>query len=144
MFRFPAIVLAVSLVAAAVRAQVTTPVGKWLHDNERIQIEIAPCGDRLCGKIVWLKRPNDTKGLPLVDFRNNDPALRTRPLMGLTILRNLRRTGDRTWGEGRIYNPDDGEEYRATITIQANGTLRVRAYVLLPMLGKTFIWTPVR
>jgi uncharacterized protein (DUF2147 family) len=98
----------------------------------------------LCGKIVWLKHPDDTGGLPLVDLKNGDPALRTRPVLGLTILRNLRRSGARTWDGGRIYNPDDGEDYRATITMQADGTLRVRAYVLLPVLGKTFIWTPVR
>ncbi len=144
MLRFLSLILAVSLVAGDVRAQGPTPVGIWLHDNKRIQIEIAPCGDRLCGKIIWLKRPNDVGGQPLVDLKNSNPAQRTRPLMGLTILRNLCRTGDRSWGEGRVYNPDDGEDYRANITMHADGTLRVRAYVLLPLFGKTFTWTRVR
>jgi uncharacterized protein (DUF2147 family) len=64
--------------------------------------------------------------------------------LGLTILYGLRRTGERTWEEGRIYNPDDGTDYRATMSIQDDGTLRVRAYLLVPPLGKTFIWTRVR
>ncbi len=34
--------------------------------------------------------------------------------------------------------------YATTMSIGDDGNLRVRAYVLLPILGKTFIWTRVR
>jgi uncharacterized protein (DUF2147 family) len=136
--------LATLVVAVPAGAQSPTPVGVWLHPNGRIKVAIAPCGDRLCGKLVWFHRPNDAQGQPLVDFKNTNPALRKRPLLGLTILRGLRRTGERSWSGGRIYNPDDGVDYRAKMTILNSGKLRVRAYVLLPLLGKTFIWTRVR
>lgn len=127
-----------------VGSQSPTPVGVWLHDNKRIEIEIAPCGDRLCGKLVWFRWPNDAQGLPLVDFNNADTALRTRPLLGLTILEGLRRTGDNTWEDGKVYDPDDGANYSASMSINGDGTLRLRAYVLLPLFGKTLIWTRVR
>ena len=78
-----------------------------------------------------------------MDRKNTDPALRTRPLLGLTILEGLRKTDDRTRSDGRIYNPNDGVNYRARMTIRADGSLRVRAYVLAPLLGKTHIWTRV-
>jgi uncharacterized protein (DUF2147 family) len=139
-----ALFLACSVAATPVGAQSPTPVGVWLHANGRIQVAIAPCSDRLCGKIVWFRRPNDASGRPLVDFKNPNPALRTRPLLGLTILQGLRRTGERTWEDGQIYNPDDGTRYQALMSIEENGDLRVRAYLLLPMLGKTQIWTRVR
>lgn len=139
------LVLAAMLAAMpAAAAQSPTPIGVWLHDNKRIQIEIAPCGDRLCAKLVWFRWPNDAQGLPLVDLKNPDPALRTRPLLGLTVLRGLRRTGENTWQGGQIYNPDDGTEYNASMSIQNDSTLRVRAYLLLPLFGHTFIWTRVR
>jgi uncharacterized protein (DUF2147 family) len=98
----------------------------------------------LCGKIVWFRWPNDAQGPPLVDLKNANPALRTRPLLGLTVLNGVRRADDGTWKDGRIYNPDDGEDYRALMSIQDDGKLRVRAYVLLPALGKNLIWTRVR
>jgi uncharacterized protein (DUF2147 family) len=132
------------LAATSVSAQSPTPVGVWLDANERIQVEIAPCGERLCGKIVWFRWPNDTRGLPLVDLKNPDPVLRTRPLLGLTILHGLRRAGERTWDDGIIYNPEDGVNYHALMSMQDDGTLRVRAYVLFPLFGKTLIWTRVR
>ena len=144
MVRLCGLFLLAALVAAPAAAQTPTPIGVWLHDNKRIQVEIAPCGERLCGKLVWFRWPNDAAGLPLADVKNADPALRTRPLLGLTILRDLRRTGERTWEEGRIYNPDDGADYRALMTILADGSLRVRGYVIAPMFGKNFTWTRIR
>ena len=132
------------LAATPVTAQSPTPVGIWLHSNERIQIEIAPCGDLVCGKLVWFRWPNDAQGLPLVDLKNPDPALRARPLLGLTVLSGLRPAGEGKWEDGTIYNPDDGESYHALMSLQDDGTMRIRAYVILPLLGKTQIWTRVR
>ena len=144
MLRIVSILLGALLAAASAGAQSPTPVGVWLHPNQRIQVEIAPCGEDLCGKMIWFLHPNDPKGLPLVDFRNVNPALRSQPLLGLAIVHGLLRTGERTWGNGKIYNPDDGVEYRSLMTMPADGTLRVRAYVLVPLLGQTFVWTRVR
>ena len=119
------------------------PIGVWLLSNQRIQMEIAPCADRLCGKLVWFKHPTDTRGSPLVDAKNPDPALRSRPLLGLTVLQDLRQTGEGIWEDGKIYNPDDGKEYQARMSIQEDGTLHVRAYVVLEVLGKTQVMTRV-
>src|ERR1051325_2640239 len=143
--RIARLLLAAMLAAMpAAAAPSPTPIGVWLHDNKRIQIEIAPCGDRLCAKLVWFRWPNDAQGLPLVDLKNPDPALRKRPLLGLTVLRGLRRTGERTWEDGEIYNPINGRNYAAPMSIKSNNTLRVRAYMLVPMFGETQIWTRVR
>lgn len=144
MLRFVSFLFGSLLAAASAGAQSSTPIGVWLHANQRIQVEIAPCGDKLCGRMIWFRWPNDAGGLPLVDLKNVNPALRTRPLLGLTILHGLYRTGERTWEGGKIYNPDDGVDYDSVMTIHADGTLRVRAYVLVPLLGKTLIWTRVR
>ena len=137
-------VLPALLLASPAAAQDPTPVGVWLHPNKRIEIEIAPCGDRLCAKIVWFKRPYGDDGLPLADEKNRDPALRARPLLGLDVLQGLRAAGENNWEDGEIYNPDDGANYRTRMSIDKDGNLRIRAYTLLPLLGHTMIWTPVR
>lgn len=126
-----------------VGAQSQTPVGVWLHANKRIRVEIYRCGERLCGKTVWFRRPNDAQGLPLVDLKNRNAKLRKRPLLRLTVLRGLRRSSTNLWTGGKIYNPDDGVDYLAQMSIH-NGTLRVHAYVVMPALGQTLIWTRVR
>lgn len=135
------VLAATSPASSALDTKTPTPVGVWLYQNNRFAIEIEPCGDRLCGKISWLKAPSDARGLPRVDSANADPALRTRPVLGLTVLNGLRRTANRTWEGGDIYNPDDGGHYQASLSMKDDGTLRVRAYVGLPMLGKTLSLT---
>ena len=144
MRRFAFFLFGTLLAAASAGAQGPTPVGVWLHPNQRIEVEIAPCGDKLCGKMVWFRWPNDAAGLPLVDLKNANSTLRTRPLLGLEIVHGLHRADEHTWIDGRIYNPDDGVEYNSVMTMDSNGALQVRAYILLPLLGKTLVWTRVR
>lgn len=136
--------LSLVVTASPAAAQNPTPVGVWLHANQRIQIEIAPCDDRLCAKIIWFKWPNDAQGRPLVDLKNSNPALRNRPLLGLEVLQGLRRTGENSWEDGKVYNPDDGTDYQALMSIAGDGSLRIRAYLLLPLFGRTLVWTRVR
>ncbi|HJR55113.1 MAG TPA: DUF2147 domain-containing protein [Rhizomicrobium sp.] len=143
MLRLLSAIFGLMLVSGSAMAQSQTPLGVWLHDNQRIQIEISPCADALCAKIVWLKYPNDARGMPRVDFRNPQAALRDRPLLNLRVLEGLRQTGDNSWEDGKIYNPDDGSEYRGRLSIGSDGNLLVRAYLLIPLFGRTFVWTRV-
>ena len=142
--RLACVLFPLLLAATSVGAQNPTPVGVWLDDSERIQVKIAPCGDRLCGNLVWFMWPNDEQGLPLVDLKNSDPALRKRHLLGLTILQGLRLTDENTWEDGEIYDPNDGENYHARMSIEDDGTLRVRVYEHFTIFGETQIWTRIK
>jgi len=142
--RLPHLALLVLFAAAPAAAQSPTPLGVWLDPSKRVHVEIEGCGEFLCGRILWFKWPDDAPHLPLLDIKNTDPDLRMRPLLGLTVLRDLRRTGESAWEGGRIYNPDDGVDYKARMWIQEDGTLRVRTYMLIPLFGKTQVWSRVR
>jgi uncharacterized protein (DUF2147 family) len=119
-------------------------VGTWLTEGGRSHVRIAPCGEKLCGNIVWLKEPNQPNGAAKVDAKNPDPAKRARPIVGLPILWDFVAASPTEWESGRIYNPEDGDTYRCIMQLQADGTLRVRGYVGVSLLGKTQIWTRVR
>ena len=97
------------------------PTGYWKKpDAEReSKIEVFKCGKKktnLCAKIAWIKEPNDSKGQPLHDVRNENPALRGRPILGLPIFTDLVPSAPSTWN-GKIYNPEDGRTYTATLTV---------------------------
>ena len=139
-----AFLLIAVIAATGAGAEAPTPIGVWMDATGRIKVDIAPCGDALCGEIVWFRWPNDAAGLPLVDLNNPDPALRGRPLLGLRVLHSLRAEGPGRWGGGMIYNPDDGVAYHVRMSIDDDGALHVRAYYHLPILGETFVWTRVR
>ncbi|MBI3199422.1 MAG: sterol desaturase family protein [Rhodospirillales bacterium] len=127
-----ALMLAGGLVVAAepTRAE-GSPVGRWATPGVAAIVELAPCADTsgLCGTIRWLWDAVDEKGRPRLDAQNADTALRTRPLLGLSILSGLTRSPNGSW-EGRIYNPEDGQTYRATVRQTAADTLTVEGCVL--------------
>jgi uncharacterized protein (DUF2147 family) len=134
-----ALMLAFAPVCAS--AQESGPTGVWLYPNQRFAVAIVPCGEELCGKVAWLKSPEDAQGQPRIDISNPDAALRTRPILGLTVLQGLRQVDDHNWENGTIYNPDDGVQYSATLAVANDGTLHIHVYQLVAFLGKTIVLT---
>ena len=114
--------------------------GLWLTENQKAIVEVAPCGQMACGRIVWLAEPNRPDGSAKVDQNNPDPALQSRPVCGLPLIGNFQRGGD-SWDDGFIYNPEDGETYTSTMHVTTDGNLYVRGYVGLPLFGKSQTWT---
>jgi uncharacterized protein (DUF2147 family) len=131
----------VVLAPLAATAKATDPVGFWSAGEGRSQIEIAPCGNELCGKIVWLSEPNDKKGNPKLDRRNPDTTLKAKPLLGLTILSELKPSSDRTdqW-EGNVYNPEDGHTY--SVYLRPNDS-SMEVEGCLAFICRTQVWPRV-
>jgi uncharacterized protein (DUF2147 family) len=115
--------------------------GFWLVESQQSIIEIVPCGERVCGIIVWLKEPLDDDGQPKTDRRNSDDNLRDRPICGMALIGGFRSADPGTWSGGSIYNPNEGQAYSASMKLRDDGTLKLRGYVLLPLFGKSQVWT---
>lgn len=96
------------------------PTGKWAMTNGKVTVRVAECGAKnLCARIVGLKEPTYKDGKKKIDRFNKNEALRNRPLMGLSLLRRMKPSGKNKWA-GEIYNPDDGNIYSATLTLNGN------------------------
>ncbi len=103
-------------------------MGVWRMDNGKVTVRVSRCGSNLCGTVVGLRKPRDDKGRPRLDKENPNPALRRRPVIGLTILNNMKPRGEGYW-TGTIYNPDDGNTYSSNMTLQNANTMRVKGCV---------------
>jgi len=81
----------------------------------------------------------------VTDIHNSDPALRGRKVLGMMLLYGFQRTSDANAFEGgTIYNGENGKTYKANISLQSDGTLRLRGYVGSPMFGETQVWTRIK
>lgn len=141
-----------SLVSAVDRDAI---VGVWATDPDdeggQAHIEIFANGDRFDGKIVWLEEPeylpgdeDGEAGTPKVDTENPDPTLRSRPILGMTLLEDFVFDGGDTWHKGTIYDPNNGKTYKAKMKLADPNTLKVRGFIGFSLLGRTEDWTRVR
>jgi Delta7-sterol 5-desaturase len=123
--------IVLSLMAIRPAAAEDSALGRWLTPGASAVVELAPCADgsTLCGTIRWLWDATDDKGRPRLDSQNTDASQRARPLLGLAILSGLAPKHGGGW-QGRIYNPEDGQTYRATVSRRGADTLVVEGCVL--------------
>jgi hypothetical protein len=66
---------------------------------------------------------------------------RNAPLLGLSLVRGLKRQGLRYDG-GSIIDPRDGKIYNVMVTVSPDGkTLTLRGFLGIPLLGMDEIWS---
>lgn len=100
-------------------------IGQWLTVEKDSIVEIGQCGATVCGRIARILAPTP-KGPP-VDENNPNPALRKRPIQGLVILSGFKDVG-KQW-QGTIYDPRAGKTYKSFLSLNPNGTLKVKGCV---------------
>ncbi len=113
------------------------PSGTWLSEGGEIKVRFAKCAPTAptyCGTIVWEKQPSK-------DTNNPDPALRSRPMVGVPLLTEL-KPNDSDGYSGTIYNPQDGRTYSASVKLKNPNTLELSG-CLLAVLCQTQNWTRV-
>lgn len=139
--------LAVMLMVTAAQAEMPATqavTGLWLVKKKDVVVEVRPCSkgsEILCGHIAWL----DPNAKQQEDVLNPDVALRTRPLCGIRVMWDMTPEADEPGVyTGKIYKANNGSIYDARIKRGADGTLELRGYIGVPLLGKDAKLTPVK
>ena len=96
------VIISLVLAMMSVAGYAQSVVGKWVTEGGDSQVEIYQSGDKLNGKIVWLK---------------------------VNILTGLTKKGEK-WEGGKIYNPKNGKTYKCSIWLDGNN-LKVRGYIAM-------------
>lgn len=131
-----------ALAAALAHAQ-ATPAGVWktVDDDshkEKSLIRISDHGGVVSGTIEKLLDPA-TKADAVCDKCTDER--KDKPLVGLTILRNMKQSADDKgiWEGGDIVDPNNGKVYRARLRpIDGGAKLEVRGY--LGPFYRTQVW----
>lgn len=130
-------------VAASASYAAGTPreAGVWIDETGKGAVKIEPCGERLCGRIVWLKDLVNDQGEVLTDKHNPDPAQRSRTICGLPVLGQLQAMPEGGYDGGWVYDPKVGKSYSVAIVLSGPDALTVTGYKGVKLLGKSFGWT---
>lgn len=118
-------------------------IGKWINSSGEAHVDITKRGEKYFGKIVWLKEPKDEKGSVKTDIKNPEEGLRSKPILGLEILKNF-IFDDGKWTDGKIYDPKSGKTYSCNMTMKGNDILNMRGYVGISLIGRSETWKRVK
>jgi len=126
-FAFLALLLPVQAASAG------PPIGGlWLTQDRDGVIGVEPCGDKLCARIEGFFLDHPTDPTP-VDYRGVSQC-------HLALISDAAQVEPNLW-KGHIIDPRNGSVYRAELSLKGNGTLALRGYLGIPLLGQTQTWT---
>ncbi len=144
-------VIAVMCLVLATQAFAAGPddiLGIWNNQEKEAKIEVYRCGQKYCGKIIWLRMPDypagsveGAPGTPKLDNNNPDPNLRSKPRLGLEIVYGFAYAGENRWTDGKVYDPKSGKTYSGKMTLVSPEQLDLRGYMGISLLGRTTSWT---
>lgn len=133
------VMLASAAMLVALPASAATPIaGRYLTEDGAGIIEVGRCGNSVCGRLVRIVKAKP--GAPTTDVNNSDPALRSRPILGMPILSGFADAGG-DW-RGRIYDPRNGKSYKSIVSKNADGSLKVQGCIAI--FCQTQVWKPAR
>ena len=85
-------------------------------------IEFKACGNKLCGRVVWV--------------RDGAPP----EACGTEIIGDASPVGDGVWDGGWILDPQIGEKFDVQVTKLSDGEVQVMGYLGSKDLSRTFLW----
>lgn len=116
-------------------------IGEWYTKDSKALVQIYKAGDVYNGKIIWLKNPKNDDGTDKLDTNNPDESKRSNPIIGLNLVNGFTYKGKNKWGDGTIYDPDNGKTYSCKMTLSDENELKVRGFIGVSLLGRTQVWT---
>jgi uncharacterized protein (DUF2147 family) len=114
---------------AAAAAETASPgsiEGRWINPGKSVVIDIAPCGEAMCGTVAWANAQAQQ------DARKNAPQL-----IGTQLLKDLQAKGA-IW-QGKLFVPDQGLHVEAKLQPEGNGQLKVSGCEI--GICKSQVWT---
>lgn len=117
------------LLAAAVQAPASPIQGLWRSPGGNSIISIAPCGEALCGTVVWASAK-----------AKQDSAKATDHLVGTQLLTALEQDRQGIW-RGKLFIPDKNMRVTAKIEPVGDQQLKVSGCAAGRALCKSALWT---
>jgi uncharacterized protein (DUF2147 family) len=126
--------------ATGIDAKASRVCGKWESADKDLVVEVYIEKSTFKAKIIWFSggvskaKPMET----ITDIKNPDPSLRSRKVLGLNVVENLKYdAASNSWEGGRIYEVQSGKYWNAAAYLQNNSVLKVKGYWKIKLLGKT-------
>ncbi len=109
---------------------------------ERFRAKIVKLADGTYqGQVIWLEHDKDANGNKILDTKNPDKSLRSRPADRIVLFSGLKYDAKKhQWHGTKIYDPQRGLRAQMTAVFTADGRLRIRGTLL--GISEDVYWQP--
>ena len=107
-------------------------VGIFRNPKNSVHIRIHPCGQSMCGTVVWANEKAQR------DAREGG----TPRLVGTELFKGFKRIDAKRW-KGRVFVPDINKTFSGTVTVEDQNTLTGRGCLFAGIGCKSQSWTRV-
>ncbi len=119
-------------------------IGKWktiddISGKEKAIFEIYEKAGKIYGRVLEILDPKHRKEI----CSQCDGENKNKPIVGMTIMHGLKKDGNE-YNSGSIMNPENGKIYRCSIVLESKDKLKIRGYILFPLLGRTQYWLRIK
>lgn len=127
-----------------VQAQQAAPeLGRWITESGNLEVEIAPCGDALCGTITRViannaMSPGAAAPAPAA-APVSAPATPAASPLGKKILFGLKPIAAGGL-QGQIYNRENNKTYNSQLNAIDANQLKLTMYETTPEQGRVQVW----
>ncbi|KIA90469.1 DUF2147 domain-containing protein [Kaistella jeonii] len=121
-------------------------LGNWTTVENSVSVKVYRLNNEYRAKVTWFdERLGSGKPMNLRhDTQNLDPELRKRKVIGMEILEGLKfNPATSSWENGTIYDGSSGRYWDSSVTLNKDGTLKVRGYWKVKWIGKSLIFRRV-
>ena len=118
-------------------------LGVWKTIDEKTNqpsslIRIEERNGELMGTVVELIA---TPGEKLITHCNLcKDERKDKPIVGMVIMRGLKKEKSGHWSGGEILDPEEGDTYKVKLATDDGKTLKVRGYIGISLIGRTQVW----
>ena len=113
--------------------------GKWHSLENNLDIRVYSQNGEIKSEVIWFKLDNGMKPMTeWTDTKNPDKAMRSRKILGLSVVKGLVYDAKRkSWEHGTIYDAMNGHYWDASASITKDGLLKVIGYWHFKFIGRT-------
>ena len=90
---------------------------------------------------VGLSVPKTAEGKEKTDIYNPDPKKRNCPIIGLVFISGFIKKSDTRWENGTVYDPKSGKTYSCFMELEGPDKIKVRGFLVVPLMGRNYFWT---
>ncbi|MCF0179272.1 MAG: DUF2147 domain-containing protein [Bacteroidales bacterium] len=150
MKRFITTICAIFFSLALAFAQADKILGVYTYtttsqeDNVTSKIKISKANGGYCAQVIWVDKLYKADGSKKTDIKNPDKSKQNIPIDQIVLIEKISYNAkDKSWENGKIYEPTTGKTYKVTCSFDNDKTLKVRGYIGFAALGRTVLWKKI-